>query len=194
MKHGKGARRQVLSIRDMTYIALCAALLVVCAWITIPFTVPFTMQTFGVFVSVGLLGTKRGTFAVLIYMLLGLVGLPVFSGFQGGPGVLFGITGGYIIGFVFGAWIMGSLQTVMGCSFWESLVVMGLGLITCYLFGTVWYVLVYMRGGSVAQWAAAVQSCVLPYILPDCGKICLAAVVVRRVRPFLRLGGSNENG
>lgn len=193
MKHDKGAKRKVLSIRDMTDIALCAALLVVCAWMTIPFTVPFTMQTFGVFLSVGLLGRKRGTFAVLIYMLLGLVGLPVFSGFQGGPGVLLGITGGYIVGFLPGAWVMGSLQRVLGHSFRRMILAMGLGLLICYGFGTIWYVWVYMRGGG-AQCIAAMQSCVLPYLLPDCGKICLAAVVVRRVRPFLRLGGSSENG
>ena len=85
---------------DLAYAALFAVLLMVCAWINIPLTVPFTLQTFGVFAALGTLGGRRGTLAILAYLLLGLVGLPVFSGFQGGPGVLLGTTGGYILGFL----------------------------------------------------------------------------------------------
>ena len=84
----------------LTYIALSAALIAICSWISIPTTVPFTLQTFGVFAALGTLGGRRGTLAILAYLLLGLVGLPVFSGFQGGPGVLLGTTGGYILGFL----------------------------------------------------------------------------------------------
>ena len=69
---------------DLTYMAVCAALIAVCAWITVPAAVPFTLQIFGVFCVLGLLGGKRGTVAILVYILLGAVGLPVFSGFNGG--------------------------------------------------------------------------------------------------------------
>ena len=86
---------------DLVYTALCAALIAVCSWISVPAAVPFTLQTFAVFAALNLLGGKRGTTAVLVYILLGAVGLPVFSGFKGGPGVLLGTTGGYIIGFLF---------------------------------------------------------------------------------------------
>ena len=88
---------------DMAYIALFAVLMAVCSWISIPAVVPFTLQTFGVFVAVSVLGGKRGTLAVVLYLLMGIVGLPVFAGFSGGLGVLLGSTGGYIIGFVFTA-------------------------------------------------------------------------------------------
>ena len=71
---------------DLAYTALFTVLLAVCAWITVPLTVPFTLQTFGVFAALGVLGGRRGTYAVAAYLLLGLMGLPVFSGFQGGPG------------------------------------------------------------------------------------------------------------
>ena len=71
---------------DMAYIAMFAVMIAVCSWISIPATVPFTMQTFGVFLAVGVLGGKRGTLSVLIYLLLGMVGLPVFAGFSGGIG------------------------------------------------------------------------------------------------------------
>ena len=89
-----------LSVRDMAYIAVFAVIMAVCSWISVPYVVPFTLQTFAVFLAVGVLGGKRGTLAVLIYILLGCVGLPVFAGFSGGIGVVLGSTGGYIVGFL----------------------------------------------------------------------------------------------
>ena len=86
---------------DLTYMAVCAALIAICAWITVPAAVPFTLQTFAIFFVLSLLGGKRGTIAILVYILLGAVGLPVFSGFNGGLGALLGTTGGYIFGFLF---------------------------------------------------------------------------------------------
>lgn len=80
--------------KEMAYIALLVVVIAVCSWISIPSVVPFTMQTFGVFCAVGLLGGFRGTVAVLIYILMGLIGLPVFSNFNGGVGYLMGPTGG----------------------------------------------------------------------------------------------------
>ena len=81
-----------LRTRDLTYVALCAVLIAVCAWISIPAPVPFTLQTFGIFAALTLLGGRRGCYAVAVYLLLGLVGLPVFAGFQGGIGALLGTT------------------------------------------------------------------------------------------------------
>lgn len=92
---------------DLAYIALMAALIALCAWISVPLgPVPFTMQTFGIFAALGLLGGRRGTLAFLIYLLLGIVGLPVFSGFSAGAGVLFGATGGYLLGYLAAALLL----------------------------------------------------------------------------------------
>ena len=88
---------------DLAYIALFAVLMAVCAWITLPLPKPlvqFTMQTFAMFMALTVLGGRRGLYAMLVYLLLGAVGIPVFSGFRGGIGVLLDTTGGYIIGFV----------------------------------------------------------------------------------------------
>ena len=79
---------------DMVYIAVFAVLMAICSWISIPATVPFTLQTFAVFLTVGVLGGKRGSMAVLIYILLGAIGIPVFAGFYGGVVPLLGNTGG----------------------------------------------------------------------------------------------------
>ena len=84
----------------MVLIALFAAVITISAWIAVPAAIPFTMQVFAVFLTASLLGAKCGTAAVTVYILLGCVGLPVFSGFVGGVGVLFSAKGGYIVGFI----------------------------------------------------------------------------------------------
>ena len=85
---------------DMVCIAVFAVIIAICSWISIPATVPFTLQTFAIFLTVGVLGGKKGSLAVLVYILLGAVGVPVFAGFSAGIGILFGNTGGYIVGFL----------------------------------------------------------------------------------------------
>ena len=85
---------------DLAYIAIGAVLITICSWISIPTTVPFTMQTFAVFFVLSFLGGKRGTIAIIVYVLLGAVGVPVFSHFTSGIGILLGNTGGYMVGFI----------------------------------------------------------------------------------------------
>ena len=165
---------------DMAYIALFAVLMAVCSWISIPAVVPFTLQTFGVFVAVSVLGGKRGTLAVVLYLLMG-VGLPVFAGFSGGLGVLLGSTGGYIVGFVFTALTMWLMERLLGTKTWALALSMLLGLVVCYAFGTAWFVTVYLQGGKAVSVLSALLLCVVPYLLPDLLKLALAAVIAKRV-------------
>ncbi|MBQ6151023.1 MAG: biotin transporter BioY [Mogibacterium sp.] len=167
-------------------IAICAALMAVCSWISIPAAVPFTMQTFGVFLAVGLLGGRNGTLAVVIYLLLGAVGLPVFSGFAGGIGHLFGATGGYIIGFVFSALFMWLMESLFGKSMKVLVLSMVAGLLICYAFGTAWFVVVYTKNTESIGVMTALAWCVFPYIIPDALKIVLAAGLTRRLRPLIK--------
>ena len=159
-------------------VALSVALMAVCAWIQFPMVIPVTMQTFAVLTVSCLLGPRQGVLAVLVYLLLGLIGVPVFSGFQGGGAVLFSATGGYLTGFLFTAAITGALSRNPG----RLVSAMVLGQAVCYLFGTLWFSSVYAAGTG---FGAALQLCVLPYLLPDALKIALAVPVVRRVRPLL---------
>lgn len=167
-------------------IAICAAIMAVCSWISIPAAVPFTMQTFGVFLAVGLLGGRNGTLAVCVYLLLGAVGLPVFSGFSGGLGHMLGATGGYIIGFVFSALVMWLMESLLGRSMKVLVASMMAGLLVCYAFGTVWFMLVYTRDTGSIGVMTALGWCVFPYIIPDALKIVLAAGMTRRLRPLIR--------
>ena len=125
-------RKSKWSIRDMAYIAIFAVVLAVCSWICVPYVVPFTLQTFGVFLAVGVLGGRRGTLAVLVYILLGCMGLPVFAGFTGGIGILLGSTGGYILGFLPLALTMWAMEGLPGNRAVISAVSMVLGLAACY--------------------------------------------------------------
>ena len=172
---------------DMAYIALFAVLMAVCSWISIPSVVPFTMQTFGVFLTVGVLGGKRGTLAVVVYLLLGAVGLPVFAGFAGGLGALLGSTGGYLVGIVFLALVMWAMERIPGKKTWVLALSMVLGLAVCYAFGTAWFMVVYARTtGPVGLWTA-LGWCVFPYILPDLVKMALALLIRRRLAAAIRV-------
>ena len=137
----KKTTNQRLSTLDLVYIAVGAALIAICSWISVPLTVPFTLQTFAVFFLLTLFGGKRGTLSVLVYILLGAVGLPVFSGMQGGIGVLAGNTGGYILGFVLTGLIFWGAEALFGKSAVSQLAALTLGLAVCYLFGTLWFML-----------------------------------------------------
>ena len=130
---------------DLVYSAVFAVVMAVCSWISIPAQVPFTLQTFGVFMAVGVLGGKRGTLAVLVYVLLGAVGVPVFAGFSGGIGALLGNAGGYIIGFIFSALVMWAFEHVFGRKPVVQIISMIVGLIVCYAFGTAWFMFAYTR-------------------------------------------------
>lgn len=177
---------QKWSARDLVYAAVMASLTAVCSWISIPTTVPFTLQTFAVFLAVGVLGGRRGTFAVLVYILLGAVGLPVFAGFSGGLGVLFGATGGYILGFLFSALLYWGGTKVLGERTPVIVLAMVLGLAVCYAFGTAWFMVVYARTGGPVGLMAALGWCVFPFVVPDLVKIALAVALTRVLKPHVK--------
>lgn len=175
-----------ITTKDITYIAFAAAFLAVCSFITVPiFTIPLTMQTFGVFVILNVLGGKRGLASILVYICLGLIGLPVFSGFRGGVSVLFNATGGYIIGFIFQAIIYILIIKFFGETFLPKITALILGLALCYTFGTVWFVFVYTNTSASMTFWTAFNLCVTPYIIPDLVKLGLSYIVSSRVKKIL---------
>lgn len=183
----KEKKKRKMKTLDVVYIGLFAAVMAVCSWISIPLTVPITLQTFGVSCAVGLLGLKRGTLSVLVYIILGLVGVPVFAGFTSGVGILAGTTGGYIVGFIFTALIVGLMTKFLGNKLWVYIVSMVLGIAVCYVFGTVWYIVVYNNGNADAVSLGTVLGwCVTPFIIPDIIKIALASVICKRVKKYVK--------
>ena len=184
-------KRSRLRPKDMAYIALMAVLLCVCSWASVPALlpslVPFTLQTFAVFCALELLGGRRGTLAVAVYLLMGAAGLPVFSGFRGGAGALLGPTGGYLLGFLLTGLVYWLFERFLTRRFWGRVAALVLGLALCYAFGTLWFVEVYSRAAGPVSVAAALGMCVFPFLLPDGVKLALALLLCDRLKRHLSL-------
>lgn len=168
--------------RDIVYMSVFTAMISICSWISIPASIPFTLQTMGVFTTVGLLGGKRGTLTVLTYILLGVIGIPVFAGLTGGVSVLLGTTGGYIIGFLLSALLMWGIETIMGRNQIVLAFSMIAGLIVCYVFGTAWFMLIYTQHSGVIGLSTVLGLCVIPFIIPDLIKIGVALFLANRLK------------
>ena len=132
------------------------------------------------------LGGKRGTLSVLAFILLGTVGAPVFAGFSGGPSVLLGSTGGYIIGFLFTALLMWAMERFLGTGLWVLGLSMVLGLLVCYAFGSLWFLWVYTRTTGAVTLAAVLGWCVIPFLVPDLIKIGLALTLTTQLRRHVK--------
>lgn len=172
---------------DMVYIAIFTVLIAVCSWISIPTAIPFTLQTFAIFFAAGVLGGRRGTMAVVVYILLGMIGIPVFSGPSGGLGILLGTTGGYIAGFLCSTLLMWAMEKVWGKKPWVLLSSMILGMLLCYVFGTAWFITVYAKSTGPVSLGAVLGWCVLPFVIPDAVKIGLAFFLSRRLSGILKV-------
>lgn len=184
---------------DMVYIAVFTVLIAICSWISIPAVVPFTLQTFAVFLAISVLGGKRGTMAVTLYVLLGAIGVPVFAEFTGGPGIILRNTGGYIIGFIFSALVMWLMERLfMGKLRGRQALVMRalsmvLGLAVCYAAGTIWFMLVYMREAGPVGITTVLGWCVIPFVIPDLIKIALALMLGNTLRkPLGKIMGREQ--
>lgn len=120
-------------------------------------------------------GRRRGTYATVVYLLLGAVGLPVFSGFQAGIGTLLGATGGFILGFAAQALVYWLLTAHLGTSVPAMAAAGVISLAVCYAFGTIWFLTVYARSTGPVRLGTALSWCVIPFIQPDLGKLALAS-------------------
>lgn len=175
-----GKQNRKLSIQDIAQIGLAAALIVIMAQISIPMPagVPMTLQTFAVPLVGIILGTKKGTLATLVYVLLGAVGLPVFSGFTGGIGIVLGVTGGFIVSFPLMAWLAGLGMEKGGYGkLYAGLI---FGAVINYVIGMAWFVVT-----AHSNWATAFTACVLPFIPTTVIKIILAGVLGKKVHESL---------
>lgn len=124
--------------------------------------------------------------AVLAYIILGAIGVPVFAGFCGGIGIIFGTTGGYIVGFLFSALIMWGMEKLFGTGKIVLTVSMVAGLLTCYAFGTVWYMIVYAKSSGAIGMGTVLSWCVVPFIIPDLAKIAVALLLTGRLRKVVQ--------
>ncbi len=180
-------------ILSMVYCSLFAVIIALCSFLTVPAVIPFTLQTLGIFLCLELLGGKKGFFSVFIYTLLGAAGLPVFSGFRGGLGILLSNTGGYILGFLVLALVYWFITSLLGTKLPIRILAMFLGLLLCYFFGTFWFVFVYSEQKSLSEVISALQICVIPFLIPDIIKLSCAVGLRKLLRKRLPENLQNNN-
>ncbi|MGL5439532.1 MAG: biotin transporter BioY [Filifactoraceae bacterium] len=166
---------------DMIRIGIFAGLTAVLSQINLPlgFTpVPINLATFSVMLSGALLGWKKGTISQIIYVLLGVIGLPVFAGFSSGIAVVVGPTGGYIIGYILGALVIGLFLEKIKKAYIPAFI---LGMLVCYALGTAWFMI-----STQKSLAVSLGLCVYPFILGDVVKIITGYLVAKKLEIVLR--------
>ncbi|MEJ2588412.1 MAG: biotin transporter BioY [Deltaproteobacteria bacterium] len=177
-------KRGQTPIRRMVYASLFGAATAVGAYIMIPVPpVPITLQTMIFSISAALLGGRLGALSQIVYLAIGAIGLPVFAGGKGGLGVLLGPAGGYLIGFVAGAYVIGKLIEVRKTSGlpW-TIFAMGVGALVIYLFGVIQLALVARLSPVKALMVG-----VVPFLIGDGLKIAAAALVVAKLKGKISL-------
>lgn len=185
-KNGAGLQKRVPATK-LAMIGAMTAVICILAPVSLPLPmspVPISLTSLVLFMVVYVLGWRAGTVSYVIYLLVGILGLPVFTGFSGGIAKLTGPTGGYLIGFIFTAVISGRMLERYSGKTWMSILGMELGMIIAYLFGTSWLAILSGNGFSEALTLG-----VLPFLPGDIVKIFLAAIAGPAVRKRLRRAG-----
>ena len=165
------------SVYYLATVSLGVAFTVVASWISIPFLVNFSLQTMVIFIISALLGFRKSMISVLIYIFLGIIGLPIFSGFGAGIGVVSGPHGGFILGFLFIPPLV-SLFTAKTKNLISYIFAMLISVIPCYVLGTLWYGCIF---ADSSVWSI-LMICIVPFLFPELVKVLLAAVIVCRLK------------
>lgn len=169
------------SVRGMVFTAIMAAVICVFAPFSIPMgAVPLSLATFAVYLTAALLEKARSCAAVGVYILIGLVGVPVFSGFMGGFTVISGMTGGYIIGYLPCAFLTALFTQRFGGKLWAMAAGMALGTVALYIVGTAWFMVF-----TGSELVAALAACVIPFLIGDIIKIAAACALALPLRKKL---------
>lgn len=177
--------RNKTKIYNMTLTAMMAAVMCILGPLSIPIgAVPISFTNLAIYFAVMLIGTRYGTISYILYMLIGIFGLPVFSGYSGGMGKLAGPTGGYIIGFIFMALISGFFINISKGK--KAIIIIGMiiGTIVAYIFGTAWFVFAAKCGIIYA-----LTICVFPFIIGDLAKILIAVFVGDSIKKKIAKSG-----
>lgn len=165
---------KTISIKKMAVVSLMTAITCILSPISIPIfitPVPISLGVLAIYLTAYVLEPIEALISVTIFLLLGISGLPVFSGYTGGLGKILGPTGGYIVGFIFTVYISSVFIHLKKGRLWD-IIGMVLGLTLCYLPGTIWFS--YQQGKG---FIAALLLCVVPFLIGDAIKIAISAII-----------------
>lgn len=171
----KEAKDKLFTVHGMVFMAIFAAIICIAAPVSVQIgPIPITLATFAIYLAGAMLGGRRGMIAVIVYIMLGAVGLPVFSNFNGGFTALLGPTGGYIIGYIPLVLLTGIFSDMNSKKHWTMIIGMLLGTVALYTFGTAWFMI--MTSSSLGR---ALALCALPFVPGDALKIaCVSAIAI----------------
>ena len=176
-------KKRNFSVRDMCYCAIFAALMAICAQIQIPaYVVSITLQTFAIFLALLTLGGFRGSVAVGLYLLLGAVGLPVFSGFRGGMGVFYLESGGFLIGFMLTSLLYWAVTSEFKPEKWGKILTLSIAMLPCYALGIH---RIFRLVSRTVTWRDFLLAFVI-FLIPDAIKCALAWIISRRLSRFVK--------
>lgn len=172
-------------VKNTVLIGLFSAVICVCSLVSIPlFGVPITLQGFGIYTALLILGGARGSAAVAVYIFIGAIGMPVFSGFSGGFGRLFDASGGYIFGFMIASLVFWVLTSIFGDKKCYLIIFTVVSQLVIYICGALWFALAY---SSEAEFWGVITVCILPFVIPDAMKIALAFFASERIKKHVKL-------
>ncbi len=196
--------KKILTTESLMLIPMFTAMTGILAqiFIPLPFTpVPINLAMVAVFLGAGLLGGARAAISQIMYVLLGAIGVPVFAGFTSGLGIVVGATGGYLIGYIVAAFVIGVLIKRLPKTFLYGVTAMSIGMICCYILGTLWFLFVTNTGGQrnpefyqgfwflsviKTQGIAALTMCVFPFIPGDILKIITSCILIKRFKKAIK--------
>ena len=188
-------KRRRSATYDIAVIAVSAALITICSWISLQIgPVPVTLQTLAVLAVLLTTGGRRGTIAVAVYLALGAIGAPVFSGFKGGPAAFAGPTGGFLIGFLAAAlvyWLLEKLVFARLMTTQKKKIIFGfvnslIFELIMYTVGVIWFMTVYAAQTGPVGLVTVLGWCVIPFIIPDIVKMAAAVIISSRASRFVR--------
>ena len=168
---------------DIVYIAVFAVIMAICSWISIPLpgtSVPINLATFAVILAGLMLGSRDGAIAMLVFLALGAIGVPVFHSFTGGMGIVFGPTGGFLIGYIALAFFAGLAAKESEHPVRNYILFTVIGEVVLYALGSVWFI---FQAGSNIQ--TALMACVVPFLPGDAVKMVLAYLVAGRLKKVI---------
>ena len=173
-------------INDIVLISLSIILITISAWIEIPFIVPFTLQTLAIFIITGLFKFRISFLSVVIYIVMGIIGIPVFSGFQGGIGVLMKYTGWFLLGFILIPIIYNIINKLIIKKNISLIISFIISLIIIYLIGSIWFYFVYTNMNDNVNFIDCIVISVLPFIIPDLFKLFISLILINKLSNIIK--------
>ena len=179
--------KNIQKLRDSILIAFFSIIILICSRIAIPWVIPFTLQSFGIFLTFSILGGKKGLISLFLYFIMGIIGIPISASGVVGPALFFTPTFGYLIGWLLCGIIFWISETKMGNSNRTRLIFLSIGTIICYAAGTIWFMLIYSyKNTPIGIWSALCY-CVFPFIIFDTIKLILSNTIANKLHKYINL-------